>query len=211
MRSGETIAAADPERCLNLAGLDLPGGNDRMDSPQPFDHHQRHRADARRGRVGQAVVALFGPTNPLSTGPYGQPGNVLQHTSLPCVPCMKQECFYREPLACLRSITPLAVFERAIPASGIPCVKLMPLPYKISTLLYCFNRRDQALLVAPRARAEPRPVESLRRQAADGRWRVPLRLRLPRGGEEIDLTLRPAICISRGSSASTATRARRIG
>jgi ADP-heptose:LPS heptosyltransferase len=66
--------------------------------------------------LGRPVVALFGPTDPLSTGPYGQLGNVLQNTSLPCVPCMNQNCFYREPLACLHSITPLAVFQKARPA-----------------------------------------------------------------------------------------------
>ncbi len=113
---GQTIAATDPERCLNLAGLtSLPEMIECIRLSRLVitnDTGPMHVAAA----LGRPVVALFGPTDPLSTGPYGQPGNVLQHTSLPCVPCLKQECFYREPLACLRSITPLAVFQRAIPA-----------------------------------------------------------------------------------------------
>jgi ADP-heptose:LPS heptosyltransferase len=56
------------------------------------------------------LVALFGPTEPRRTGPYGQLDRVLQRT-LPCVPCLKARCRYVEPFACLRGITPVAVFE----------------------------------------------------------------------------------------------------
>jgi ADP-heptose:LPS heptosyltransferase len=59
------------------------------------------------------VIAVFGPTAPWNTGPYGQLGNVLQAADLPCVPCMKGQCAYREPLACLHAIKPDAVFEKA--------------------------------------------------------------------------------------------------
>jgi lipopolysaccharide heptosyltransferase I len=108
-----TIAAADPARCLNLAGLtSLAEMIEWIRLSRLIitnDTGPMHVAVA----VGRPVVALFGPTNPLSTGPYGQPGNVLQNTGLPCVPCMRQKCFYREPLACLRSITPPTVFKRA--------------------------------------------------------------------------------------------------
>jgi heptosyltransferase-1 len=51
------------------------------------------------------VVALFGPTNPHRTGPYGQLGNVLQG-SLPCIPCMRPRCTYIKNLECLRQLTP---------------------------------------------------------------------------------------------------------
>jgi lipopolysaccharide heptosyltransferase I len=113
---GQTIAATDPERCLNLAGLtSLEEMIEWIRLSRLIitnDTGPMHVAAA----LGRPVVALFGPTDPLSTGPYGQLGNVLQNTSLPCVPCMNQNCFYREPLACLHSITPLAVFQKARPA-----------------------------------------------------------------------------------------------
>jgi ADP-heptose:LPS heptosyltransferase len=57
------------------------------------------------------VVALFGPTEPRRTGPYGQLEQALQHR-LPCVPCMKDSCSYAKPLECLRAITPDAVMQR---------------------------------------------------------------------------------------------------
>jgi lipopolysaccharide heptosyltransferase I len=62
--------------------------------------------------LNKPVVALFGPTEPRRTGPYGQLDRVLQHP-LPCVPCMKDTCHYRQPLECLRGITPALVAARA--------------------------------------------------------------------------------------------------
>lgn len=118
---GQAIAATDPERCLNLAGLtslvEMIEWIRLSRLTITNDTGPMHVAAA----LGRPVVALFGPTNPLSTGPYGQPGNVLQNTSLPCVPCQKQKCFYREPLACLHSITPQAVWQKARQA-----LELMP-------------------------------------------------------------------------------------
>lgn len=60
------------------------------------------------------VVGIFGPTNPLRTGPYGQVERALQRHDLPCVPCMKNFCSYREPLACLRGISPGQVGEEVL-------------------------------------------------------------------------------------------------
>ena len=59
------------------------------------------------------IIALFGPTDPNGTGPYGQRQNVIQVSNLPCVPCMKDSCSYKTPLACLKGITPEMVAERA--------------------------------------------------------------------------------------------------
>ena len=110
---GETIAAAEPERCLNLAGktslLEMIEWIRLSRLVITNDTGPMHVAAA----LGRPVIALFGPTNSASTGPYGQLGNVLQNTALPCVPCMVQKCHYREPLACLRSLAPQAVFEKA--------------------------------------------------------------------------------------------------
>jgi lipopolysaccharide heptosyltransferase II len=110
---GQTIAATDSERCLNLAGLtslvEMIEWIRLSRLMVTNDSGPMHVAAA----LGRPVVALFGPTNPVSTGPYGQLGNVLQNTTLPCVPCLQKKCYYRDPLACLHSITPLAVFQKA--------------------------------------------------------------------------------------------------
>jgi heptosyltransferase I len=60
------------------------------------------------------VIGLFGPTNPARTGPYGQTERALQRRDLPCVPCMKASCAYREPLACLWGISPEQVAREVV-------------------------------------------------------------------------------------------------
>jgi lipopolysaccharide heptosyltransferase I len=64
--------------------------------------------------LGKPVVSLFGPTNPARTGPYGQTDRAWQRQDLPCVPCMKPTCSYREPLACLRGIPPGLVADEVM-------------------------------------------------------------------------------------------------
>ena len=59
------------------------------------------------------VIGVFGPTNPARTGPYGQTDRTLQRHDLPCVPCMKDYCTYREPIACLNGISPAEVVAEA--------------------------------------------------------------------------------------------------
>lgn len=59
------------------------------------------------GAVGTPVVALFGPTHPARTGPYGSK-NLVIWKELPCSPC------YRHPTCqgrvdCLQAITPAEV------------------------------------------------------------------------------------------------------
>jgi lipopolysaccharide heptosyltransferase II len=110
---GEQIAAAAPDFCLNLAGATS------LDEMIEWirlsrlvitnDTGPMHVAAA----VGRPVIAIFGPTDPLNTGPYGQLRNVMQSTTLPCVPCLKSRCAYWEKLACLHAISPAAVFEKA--------------------------------------------------------------------------------------------------
>lgn len=51
--------------------------------------------------VGVPVVALFGPTAPWRTGPYGQRHKALR-ADLPCSPCLKKQCSTRE---CMKKIT----------------------------------------------------------------------------------------------------------
>jgi 3-deoxy-D-manno-octulosonic-acid transferase/heptosyltransferase-1 len=51
--------------------------------------------------MGTPVIALFGPTDPARTGPYGKGHRVIQK-ELPCRPCFLKKCTSRE---CMRRIT----------------------------------------------------------------------------------------------------------
>jgi heptosyltransferase-1 len=57
--------------------------------------------------VGTPVAALFGPTDPRRTGPYG-PGHTVIRKALPCSPCFRKECPTRE---CMKGITVEEVWE----------------------------------------------------------------------------------------------------
>ncbi len=48
------------------------------------------------------TIALFGPTSPKRTGPWGGEFKVIQK-DLPCVPCFRKKCNTRE---CMKNITP---------------------------------------------------------------------------------------------------------
>jgi len=56
--------------------------------------------------MGCSVVALFGPTAPWRTGPYG-PGHAVIRQDMACSPCLKKKC---EHLKCMRDITVDRVF-----------------------------------------------------------------------------------------------------
>jgi lipopolysaccharide heptosyltransferase I len=55
--------------------------------------------------VGTPVVAIFGPTAPNRTGPYGAEHRVLR-VAVPCSPCFSKQCVAREvePMACMKRI-----------------------------------------------------------------------------------------------------------
>lgn len=55
--------------------------------------------------LGKRVIALFGSTNPVETGPYGV-GHTVFVGECPNKPCFKTECSSR---ACMNSITPESV------------------------------------------------------------------------------------------------------
>lgn len=57
--------------------------------------------------MGTRVVALFGPTSPKRTGPYGK-GHKVVRKELPCSPCFKRRCGTME---CMDSITVEEVME----------------------------------------------------------------------------------------------------
>ena len=108
---GEIISRAAPERCLNLCGeislLEMVEWIRLCDLMVTNDTGPMHAAAA----LGKPTVALFGPTEPRRTGPYGQLENVLR-IELPCSPCLSSNCTYTKPNECLNAISPATVFER---------------------------------------------------------------------------------------------------
>ena len=74
--------------------------------------------------VGTRVVALFGPTSPVRTGPYGSGHTVLTHR-ISCSPCFSRFCRNSEQLACLSNITPDQVCSAV--AHREPCQLSSPL------------------------------------------------------------------------------------
>jgi lipopolysaccharide heptosyltransferase II len=107
---GETIARAEAQRCLNLCGqtslLEMIEWLRRCELMITNDTGPMHVAAA----LSKPLVALFGPTEPRRTGPYGQLENVLR-IDLPCSPCLKSHCTYEKPDECLKAISPATVFE----------------------------------------------------------------------------------------------------
>lgn len=79
-----------------------------MDLAIAVDSGPMHLAAA----LGVPVLALFGPTDPLRTGPYGAAHRVLRFDRLNCIPCFSAACA-RGDLACLRNVFPSAVAEAA--------------------------------------------------------------------------------------------------
>ncbi|MGA9451397.1 MAG: lipopolysaccharide heptosyltransferase II [Verrucomicrobiia bacterium] len=109
---GEIISRAAPERCLNLCGqTSLPEMVEWLrlcDLMITNDTGPMHVAAA----LGTPLVALFGPTEPRRTGPYGRLEDVLR-IDLPCSPCLKSRCHYGKPNECLKALSPMTVFEFA--------------------------------------------------------------------------------------------------
>ncbi|MBC8418475.1 MAG: lipopolysaccharide heptosyltransferase II [Proteobacteria bacterium] len=57
--------------------------------------------------MGCPVVALFGPTAPWRTGPYGK-GHQVIRADIECSPCFKKRC---DHMSCMKEITVDGVFE----------------------------------------------------------------------------------------------------
>ena len=108
---GEFIFRVAPEKVLNLCGTTtLPEMIEwvrRGDLLVTNDTGPMHVAAA----LGKPLVALFGPTAPERTGPYGQLANVLR-LDLPCSPCLSSRCAIAETDKCLRDLSPATVLAR---------------------------------------------------------------------------------------------------
>jgi heptosyltransferase I len=57
------------------------------------------------------VIAIFGPTSPKRTGPYGA-GHIVLQSPADCVPCFKREC--KDNMRCMNEITPDAVYQAVL-------------------------------------------------------------------------------------------------
>ena len=57
--------------------------------------------------MGCGVIALFGPTDPLRTGPYGQ-GHEVIRSGIECSPCFKKKC---DHCTCMKDITVEMCFD----------------------------------------------------------------------------------------------------
>ncbi len=107
---GETISRIERERCLNLCGqislLEMVEWLRLCDLMITNDTGPMHVAAA----IGTPLVALFGPTEPRRTGPYRRLESVLR-IDLPCSPCFKSRCHYKNQNECLNAISPAAVLK----------------------------------------------------------------------------------------------------
>ena len=56
------------------------------------------------------VIAIFGPTSPARTGPYGK-GHVILQSQAECVPCFKRAC---RDMRCMKEITPEVVYQEVL-------------------------------------------------------------------------------------------------
>lgn len=59
--------------------------------------------------LGRPMVTVFGPTNPIRTGPYQRPGTVLS-LNIACSPCYSRSCSHQ---SCLRWMEPERVLTHA--------------------------------------------------------------------------------------------------
>lgn len=62
--------------------------------------------------LGRPLVTLYGPTDPVRTGPWGRDDSVLR-VALPCAPCLSRTCVHQ---SCLQWLEPQRVLAAALHA-----------------------------------------------------------------------------------------------
>ncbi len=106
-----SIVSLCRERTANLAGvtdlIQLAALLKQADLMITCDSGPMHLAAA----VGTKVLALFGPTDPVRTGPYGSGHRVIQKQE-DCVPCLKRSCALEHRI-CMASISVEEVLDAA--------------------------------------------------------------------------------------------------
>lgn len=111
---GEELAT----RCVqarphNLCGLtDLPGLVELLRISSAVlcnDSGPVHIAAA----LGVKIFALYGPTSPGMTGPYGGSPSIFRH-NCSCIGCLRRYCYNEVPLECQKGISSVSVSEEII-------------------------------------------------------------------------------------------------
>jgi len=80
--------------------------------------------------LGRPLVTVFGPTNPVRTGPYSRDESVLR-LDIPCSPCYSRSCSHQ---SCLKWLDVQPVIDAAArqltewPATGSPAATASPRP-----------------------------------------------------------------------------------
>ena len=101
------IVSLSKGKALSLAGkTDLKGLIEVMRGARfvvSNDSGPMHIAAA----LGIPVFAIFGPTDPLRTGPYGK-GHTIIREDISCAPCFKRTC---DDLKCMESLSVEKVYE----------------------------------------------------------------------------------------------------
>jgi ADP-heptose:LPS heptosyltransferase len=57
--------------------------------------------------LGVPVFAIFGPTDPKRTGPYGE-GHTIIREDISCAPCFKKKC---DDIKCMKDLSVKKVYE----------------------------------------------------------------------------------------------------
>ncbi len=102
----ETIQTRMSSESTNLVGTSLPdlvALIRRAEVVVAGDSGPMHIASA----VGTPVAALFGPTSPAYSGPYGGRSRVLR-AGVPCAPCFLKQCAAHD---CMKALSVEQVFE----------------------------------------------------------------------------------------------------
>ena len=111
---GSAIAAAAPKAVSDLTGrtslAETAAVMRRCALVVANDSGPMHLAAA----LGVPVVALFGPTDPVRTGPYG-PGHVVIEAPVPCVRCRRRYC----GAGCMERIPPGQVLQAVRAMLGV--------------------------------------------------------------------------------------------
>ncbi len=98
------ILPGAPDRTINLAGSTNLGELVEIIRAAELivtnDTGPMHIAAA----LGTPMIALFGPTNPNRTGPYGRQADVLREP-LACSPCLSQTCRNNVQMECMTSLS----------------------------------------------------------------------------------------------------------
>ena len=113
--TGEAVADA----CREAAPISLMGDTDLAGLVELYRHTSALLANDSgpmhlAAAAGVPVVALFGPTDPAKTGPYGE-GHVVFNASCNGTPCMRRECPH-PPAACHRAVSAEDVADAVVAA-----------------------------------------------------------------------------------------------